>query len=95
MPDEKRGLGPPQIDFDHYAKLLGNPDPNDPDVRAFIESLFNILVQIVDLSWGQAPSQIVSGQLNIILAETAEESADIVKLEDLSNHFEAAADAAE
>ncbi len=55
-------LMPMIIDFEKYAKLLKDADPNDPDVIALIEILFSIQLQFSDLAWRCGSTQLACGQ---------------------------------
>ena len=53
---------PIEIDFERYAELLNGADPDDPDVRMLIETLFNIVLQSADIAWGLSPTQMACGK---------------------------------
>lgn len=73
---------PLAIDFEKYAKVLGNPDPHDPQVRALIETLFGMLDEIARLLFGTSTSQIACGQLTEIDSDSHIPSTDVLKSED-------------
>ncbi len=72
---------PIAIDFEKYAKILGDADPNDPYVRNLIETLFGMLGQIAAIHFGTSPSQIACGQLPEITTERHIPTIDVIKSE--------------
>lgn len=77
---ERPAYSPPiAIDFERYAECLQNADPNDPDVRELIEILFNIQLQIADLSWRSGSLRKTCGQIVEANAESELPNDPVIK----------------
>jgi hypothetical protein len=63
-PPQETPPAPPTlaIDWDLYGQYLDASDLSDADKRAFIETLWSIVVSFVDLGFGLHPTQQTCGQ---------------------------------
>jgi len=96
---DKTKVNPPTltIDWEFYGKYLEESDLSDAEKRAFLESLWSIVVSFVDLGFGVHPVQQVAGEICEQQAEIAkfiaEQSASVLSsTEPSATEFNAAAD---
>ena len=86
-----------QVDVDQFQHHLDGADLTEEEKRQYLEAVWAIIVSFVDLGFGVHPLQQACGQVDRIAAPGPETDHDGVNLndQDLSEQFEAAADAAE
>lgn len=85
------------IDWELYGKYLEESDLSDTEKRAFLESLWSIVVSFVDLGFGVHPVQQAAGKICEHQAEIAKfiatQSPSVVSsTEPSTTNFNAAAD---
>lgn len=76
------GPGALHLDHSRYAEHLADMDISEEDARAFIETLWSVMVAFVDIGWGVDAVQQACGQSVDALVRAALEDADALQLKD-------------
>ena len=74
-----------EIDYALYERLLAESDWSDEQKREFIETLWSIVVQFVDLGFGIHPLQQVGAPVDIPEEFLPPDLADVIELDESSN----------
>jgi hypothetical protein len=80
------------IDCELYGRYLEGSDLSDEDKRAFIETLWSIMVSFVDLGFRISPTRKICGEVDPLAALAEKSIGDVVKLENTNKKFNEAAD---
>ncbi|MBU2527619.1 MAG: hypothetical protein KKC03_13560 [Bacteroidetes bacterium] len=74
-----------EIDVMRYQHLLDDPDLTDEQKRAFLEALWSIVIDFVDLGFGVHPMQEVTDSFNVLAKNDGAEDPDMLECKDQFN----------
>ena len=74
-----------EIDYALYERLLAESDWSDEQKREFIDTLWSIVVQFVDLGFGIHPLQQAGAPVDIPEEFLPPDLADVIELDESSN----------
>lgn len=80
------------IDWESYEHYLEDSDLSEAEKRAFIETMWSIMVSFVDLGFNLSPTRKICGEVDPLAALTEKSIRDVVKLEDTNMKFNEDAD---
>jgi len=63
------------VDYEKYAPLLDDPDLSEDQKREFLQALWNIITNFVDLGFGVHPVQLACGESKNSCGESAKNHA--------------------
>ena len=71
------------IDWDRYGRLLEASDLSEDDKRAFIRTVWNIMVAFVDLGYRLSPVEQTCGQVELTSVLTAAADQAVLECEEM------------
>lgn len=71
-----------EIDVMRYQHLLDDPDLTDEQKRVFLEALWSIMIDFVDLGFGVHPMQEVTDSFNVLAKNDGAEDTDMLECRD-------------